>query len=318
MERGEKLSGTAGGSATTRTISIRRSHTTVSAAFGRTKQSSEYTQHAHTCVYVGPGDQRGNVRRVTDFDYSFKPRVHDRLVQDLKEACTHPLGGVKPHTAKLIQDMAESHPDYDRLRNAVSTPEYLGGEPEQDGHEREAVPPSEPEGAPSSVGESAHEEAHWWGQDLLSSPLPPELQGRSGLAVQAGNSDGISSRQQSWRETPAAERYDRQTICASWSQAQLHAFGTSACFGPAAMGLSGRARKAKQLRGSRGGSRSVHSTPSARSRSHDRRSMAPLVPAQEQGAKTMEELMVDEQAAYNAWYNSDLAKPGHRSNLAMQ
>lgn len=47
--------------------------------------------------------------------------MHDRLVQDLKETCSHPLGGVHPHTAKLIQDMAKSHPNYDRLRN---DPEY--------------------------------------------------------------------------------------------------------------------------------------------------------------------------------------------------
>eukprot|EP01043_Picozoa_sp_COSAG02_P087934 COSAG02_NODE_25124_length_668_cov_1.601054_1_plen_143_part_01 len=47
--------------------------------------------YVRACVRAGTGDQRGNVRRVTDFDYGFKPRVHDRLVQDLKETCSHPL-----------------------------------------------------------------------------------------------------------------------------------------------------------------------------------------------------------------------------------
>ncbi len=149
-------------------------------------------------------------------------------------------------------------------------------------------------------------------------PSSPELRPRSGLALQVGGSDGISPRTHRWIETPAAARYARQTICASWSQAQLHAFGTSACFGPAAMGLSGKARRRKQ-RGRRGGGRSDHSTPSARPRSQDRRSVAvtPLTP-QQVDAKTPEELMADEQAAYNAWYSSNLASPGYRPNLAMQ
>ena len=53
--------------------------------------------------------------------------MHDRLVQDLKETCSHPLGGVHPHTAKLIQEMAESHPNYDRLRNDPEFQRHVRG-----------------------------------------------------------------------------------------------------------------------------------------------------------------------------------------------
>jgi hypothetical protein len=272
---------------------------------------------------------------VTDFDYGFKPRVHDRLVRDLKETCSHPLGGVEPHTAKLIQDLASSHPNYDANQHvadrtmldwshAASPVAALPGSRDPNNSMRvlagTAPPEPEPQADALVVGRDVHAEADRWARELLSSPSSPELRRRSGLALQAeDSSEGVSDRMDRWKETTAAERYDRQTICASWSQAQLHAYGASACFGPAAMGLSGKARQQRKQQG-RGGRSSGHRTPTSRrhSRPSHSRASSRSRSATPEPAPTVEQLVADEQASYGAWFSSDLARPGYRPNLAMQ
>ena len=73
-------------------------------------------------------DARGNLRRLADYDYTFRPAGPEHAVQQFVEATR--IAGVRPESASLIHELASSHPRYASVRAALGPDEPAAEEPD--------------------------------------------------------------------------------------------------------------------------------------------------------------------------------------------
>ena len=267
----------------------------------RAKKRAKWQRHNHSHwghqSAVRYLDARGNLRRLADYDYTFRPAGPEHAVQQFVEATR--IAGVRPESASLIHELASSHPRYASVRAALGPDEPAAEEP--DDSMRWDPPLASALGASTLSEAGVEPPPPDFAAVALDSPTPAPL-----VLVAEPEAKPVA-----WRSKSPAERYERQATCASWSQAQLHMESASLCFGPAALSLSGREHSPPQRFPGvdRSAARvSQHSEPGPDRLWASNSADALALPAEQQRGLRQEE----EEQAYAAW-----ARAG-RPSLALQ